>query len=511
MSSALIASHVEFPPKGLMTFSASPSRWLRRNSRWALELQQFQFDVHYRKGKLNVVADALSRHPLGVCQQAVEAEPDCKWVANMRARIAEEPAKFPDYVEENRQLYRNLGYRADGEDFIPWKLCVPSGQRKRVLQVLLARYVSGRRPSGGASNSEASLEGRLVPSPIEVERVEHQVPSLAMEPVAADEWIVEDEEMVNEETADEERVEHQVPLPAMELVATDEWLSEDEEMADGRRVEHPVPSPAMKDVVADEWSVEDEEPADGQPVDHPVRPPVRKTLAADGELMEDADRQRLPSDVPIFSARAPTARVDRPDSPPASENSGEAEPAAEGTIRQQGVGGGPLQYIPPDQYPVQARCKWPNTPKKSRHKASHKRRVRDTSPKVTTQSVSAARVVVHEEDRSVTELMPPEDGLLRAGSNMPTQITHAERVGGDVVSPTESELLRDMEKMLDGWEPDLDEVFGEVVDPEATLLPLIPATGGFSRVARSSPNPLSGCYGRRWSGVRDRIAARASA
>ncbi|KAL7725137.1 hypothetical protein ACLKA6_000450 [Drosophila palustris] len=90
------------------------------------------------------------------------------------------------------------------------------------------------------------------------------------------------------------------------------------------------------------------------------------------------------------------------------------------------------------------------------------------------QSVLAVRVVVDEEDRSVTKLMPPEDGPLGVGSNLPTQVTHAERVGGDLVSPTESELLRDMEDMLDGWEPDLDEVFREVVDPEATLLPLIP-------------------------------------
>ncbi|KAM8702063.1 hypothetical protein ACLKA7_001978 [Drosophila subpalustris] len=43
-------------------------------------------------------------------------------------------AKFPDYIEENGQLYRNLGHRADDKDFIPWKLCVPSGQRRRVLQ-----------------------------------------------------------------------------------------------------------------------------------------------------------------------------------------------------------------------------------------------------------------------------------------------------------------------------------------------------------------------------------------
>jgi len=39
-----------------------------RIARWALELQQYQFDVTYRRGSQNIVADALSRQPLEVLQ-----------------------------------------------------------------------------------------------------------------------------------------------------------------------------------------------------------------------------------------------------------------------------------------------------------------------------------------------------------------------------------------------------------------------------------------------------------
>ncbi|XP_043865494.1 LOW QUALITY PROTEIN: uncharacterized protein LOC122757455 [Drosophila mojavensis] len=105
-----------------------------RIARWALELQQYQFDIRYRRGSLNVVADALSRQPMDSCEQAVEENPPCWWIARMRERIAKEPEKFQDYVEENGQLYRNIGHRIDEEDFIPWKLCVPSSLRGRVMR-----------------------------------------------------------------------------------------------------------------------------------------------------------------------------------------------------------------------------------------------------------------------------------------------------------------------------------------------------------------------------------------
>lgn len=110
-----------------------------RLGRWALRLQQFDYTVIHRKGKDNVVPDALSRP---VVDESIEV--DCielgeihdKWYVSMLKRVEKNPLKFPKWRILHNKLYKytelDFPELRRNEDF--WKLVVPKGKRKAVIR-----------------------------------------------------------------------------------------------------------------------------------------------------------------------------------------------------------------------------------------------------------------------------------------------------------------------------------------------------------------------------------------
>lgn len=104
-----------------------------RLARWVVTLQQYDFDIMYRKGSMNHMADLLSRKPLPTLSAMSTT---CPWYQRMIKEVADHPEKHPEYQIREGKLYRRFWDPSDLSDTEPhreWKLCIPTPQRPELL------------------------------------------------------------------------------------------------------------------------------------------------------------------------------------------------------------------------------------------------------------------------------------------------------------------------------------------------------------------------------------------
>ena len=73
-----------------------------RLARWAMELSQWDYEIKYRRGTENTVADALSPQPLPACEIKTVK---CDWYQRTFKEVTENPTGNPEFCIRDGQLY----------------------------------------------------------------------------------------------------------------------------------------------------------------------------------------------------------------------------------------------------------------------------------------------------------------------------------------------------------------------------------------------------------------------
>lgn len=110
-----------------------------RLARWSVRLQQYDFDVVHRRGKENVVPDALSRSVPAVSDVSADKRfPGFRdtWYSAMLERIAKKPLDYPKWRIQDDVLFRHMKEPYPGLEgsAFDWKIVVPKSHRQSIIQ-----------------------------------------------------------------------------------------------------------------------------------------------------------------------------------------------------------------------------------------------------------------------------------------------------------------------------------------------------------------------------------------
>lgn len=107
-----------------------------RLSRWALQLQQYDFTIQHRPGKLLVVPDALSRsfdaNSTKSNYKSINAIECDKWYRDLKDEVKDNPDSKPDFRIEDDVLMKNIGCNSDITRN-NWRIVVPNSSRIELI------------------------------------------------------------------------------------------------------------------------------------------------------------------------------------------------------------------------------------------------------------------------------------------------------------------------------------------------------------------------------------------
>lgn len=113
-------------------------RWLHnlkdpagRLARWAVRLQAYNYTLLYRKGKLNVVPDALSRSVGCLDLLGDDFSVDKNYVS-LKNKILSDPDSFPNFSVQDNVIYKYVNSRSTNR--YSWKVLVPANLRSSLLK-----------------------------------------------------------------------------------------------------------------------------------------------------------------------------------------------------------------------------------------------------------------------------------------------------------------------------------------------------------------------------------------
>lgn len=102
-----------------------------RLSRWSIELQGYDLEIRHRRGKDNVIPDALSRS----LEISLLEEDGDAWYSMMYNKVLASPDEHIDFKIEEGKLFKFIPAQTEVLDYrFEWKLCVPERMREDILR-----------------------------------------------------------------------------------------------------------------------------------------------------------------------------------------------------------------------------------------------------------------------------------------------------------------------------------------------------------------------------------------